>query len=51
MFENPKILIFASKFTFFFDQNLDFVLGLTIITRCKSKKKTDPGLITELFIT
>ena len=25
--ENPKILIFASKFKFFFDQNLDFVLG------------------------
>ena len=23
----PKILIFASKFKFFFDQNLDFVLG------------------------
>ena len=25
--ENPEILIFASKFKFFFDQNLDFVLG------------------------
>ena len=25
--ENPKIYIFASKFKFFFDQNLDFVLG------------------------
>ena len=25
--ENPQILIFASKFKFFFDQNLDFVLG------------------------
>ena len=26
--ENPEILIFASKFKFFFDQNLDFVLGI-----------------------
>ena len=25
--ENPQILIFASKFKFFFDQNLDFALG------------------------
>ena len=25
--ENPEILIFDSKFKFFFDQNLDFVLG------------------------
>ena len=27
MLENHEILIFASKFKFFFDQNLDFVLG------------------------
>ena len=26
-FENPEILIFASKFKLFFDQKLDFVLG------------------------
>ena len=25
--ENPEILTFASKFKFFFDQNLDFELG------------------------
>ena len=25
--KNPEILIFASKLNFFFDQNLDFVLG------------------------
>ena len=26
--ENPQILIFASKYQFFFYQNLDFVLGI-----------------------
>ena len=30
MLENPQIYIFASKFKFFFNQNLDFVLGHTL---------------------
>ena len=28
--ENPQIFIFAVKFKFFFDQNLDFVLGSSV---------------------
>ena len=34
--ENPHSLIFASKFKFLFDQNLDFVLGQLVATKCTS---------------
>ena len=47
MLENPQILIFASKFKFFFDQNLDFVLGME--QRKGRTGRTCDGLVEEKF--
>ena len=54
IFENPQILIFVSKFQFFFDQNVDFVLGISTKGRFSNFQKfgraiheaTIPGRIT-----